>query len=176
MVFKVAVGSESALKLRAVETAFKSLLKLPFEIVSYKVESGVRSQPIGVEEMELGTSNRAKAAWGAATDPGAAIGIESGLIERNDKWFDQTCVVMFGSNGGRSVAFGAEFPIPRDIVEQTFAEESEIGEVIKKRGGGHEKDPMLFLSGGSLSREEFLIQAIQCALVRPIHFEYYMGQ
>ncbi len=175
MTMRIAVGTESALKLRAVESVCKSLMTYPFEIIAHKSESGVSIQPVGVEEMELGASNRAQAAWNAVENAGAAIGIESGLVQRNGLWFDQACIVVLGSNGGRSVAFGAEFPIPRDIAEQTFAEKSELGEIIKKRGYGGEKDPMHYLSGGKLKREEFLVQALQCALVRPIHFEHYMN-
>jgi inosine/xanthosine triphosphatase len=173
---KVAVGTESALKLRAVKTALESLLTYPFEVTSYKAESGISDQPVGVEEMERGAENRAKAALNAAENRGVAIGIESGLIQRGTFWFDQVCVVVLGSSGGRSVAFGAEFPIPRNIVEETFAQKSELGEIIKKHGYGGEKDPIHYLSGGQLKREDFLVQAIQCALVRPVHFEYYMNQ
>jgi inosine/xanthosine triphosphatase len=173
MTMRVAVGTESALKLRAVETVCKSLMRYPFEIIARKAASGVSIQPVGVEEMERGASNRAQAAWDAVENPGAAIGIESGLIQRNGRWFDQACVVVLGSNGGRSVAFGAEFPIPRDIAEQTLAEKSELGEVIKKRGYNGEKDPMHYLSGGKLKREDFLVQAIQCALIRPTQFHLY---
>ena len=52
--------------------------------------------------MERGAENRAKAALNAIDDLSVAIGIESGLVQRGDFWFDQVCVVMIDSSGGRS--------------------------------------------------------------------------
>ena len=50
MMLKVAVGTKSALKLRAVQTALESMLANPFEVIPHKAESGVCIQPVGVEE------------------------------------------------------------------------------------------------------------------------------
>ena len=169
----VAVGTESALKIRAVSAALKALGYDP-KVLSYKAESGVGIQPVGTQEMEQGARFRAKAAFDAYPDAEYGIGIESGLVKQNGAWFDPACVVVLGRAGLSSMAFGAYFPVPAWMVEETLAQKTELGEVVKKRAGGGEKDPMKYLSDDTLPREQLLAQAIQCAFIPLTHSHRYV--
>ena len=166
----VAVGTESELKIRAVERTFR-LLDLAVQILSCRAESRVGIQPVGMRNMENGARNRVKDAKRHHPNADLYIGIENGLVHQNDRWFDPTCVFVLAREGWTSVAFGAFFPIPEWIVTKTLQEKTELGEVIKVLAGGGEKDPMKYLSEGTLPREELLSQAVHCALA-PILFSH----
>lgn len=172
MTYIVAVGTESALKIRAVKAAFEGFGQEVI-IFSCKAESGVGIQPVGTEEMENGATNRAQWAQQQYPDADLYIGIESGLVQQNWQWFDPACVVVLTCGGGHFVAFGAYFPIPTWMAKQTINEKTELGEVVKKLAGGGEKDPMKYLSAGTIPREQLLAQAIQCALTPFLHAQRY---
>jgi len=173
-IHKVIVGTESALKLRAVKAAFEGLGH-EVEVVPCKAESGIGIQPIGTEEMIQGASNRAEWARSGDIDQTAryCIGIENGLVQLNGLWFDPTCVVIVQRGGRRGIAFGAHFPIPRWVVDRVLDEKTELGEVVKRLAGGGEKDPMKYFSEDKIAREHLLAQAIQCALVPLLYHDRY---
>ncbi len=170
---KVIVGSESALKLRAVAAAFDAASIKDAVVTGVAVESGVGIQPVGTRQMEDGARARARNA--DTVQPGADyyIGIENGLVHQNDRWFDPTCVVVRAADGRESTAFGAYFPIPEWMATRTLERKSELGEVVKELAGGGEKDPMKYLSQGTIPREELLSQAVHCALAPILNRGHY---
>ena len=162
----VALGTESALKIRATEVAVNSV-GCETKILFGKTESGVNVQPVGLEEMETGANNRASRARERNAEADFYVGIENGLVQQNGRWYDPTCIVILTSSGESSVAFGAYFPIPTWMAEQAVLKttESDIGQIVQALAGGGEKDAMKYLSEDTISREQLLAQAIQCALV-----------
>lgn len=167
----VVVGTESALKIRAVKSVFEEFTQ-QVSILPCKASSGIGDQPLGTAVMEVGAKSRAYNAKEAHPGADLYIGIENGLVQQNDRWFDPTCVVAITGDGNEeSVAFGAYFPIPKWMAERTFEQESELGEIVKELADGGEKDPMKYLSGGFVLREQLLSQAVQCALT-PILFSH----
>ena len=159
---KIVVGSESALKIRAVTAAFQ-LFSLSPQIIPCKADSGIGSQPIGTNQMEKGARGRVHHAQRLQPGADLYIGIENGLVYQDGRWYDPTCIVI-DSDGSESVAFGAYFPIPTWMVHKTTHNKSELGEIVKELAGGGEKDPMAYLSKGHLPREQLLSQAVCCAL------------
>jgi len=76
---KVILTSQSEIKLQAVKNVFS---EYTYQIESYKTESGVPEQPLGFEEIEMGTMNRLKYVFdkhGAESDT-IYISIENGLL------------------------------------------------------------------------------------------------
>lgn len=168
--YKIAVGTESALKIRAVETVMDKHNILT-RIVPVKAESLVGDQPIGLSQMQTGARNRALHARRILDDGDCYIGIENGLVPQGGQWFDPTCIVIITSRGEEFVSFGAFFPIPDWMVSKVIGEETELGEVVRTLDGNtsQEKDPMNYFSEGTVLREELLSQAIQCAFVPLLH-------
>jgi len=164
----IAVGTESALKLRAVEAAFEALsMDIEIEIQGIKAESNVPDQPFGFDKIIEGATNRAQSAMKQLPAASLGIGIESGLVEINGLWYDPPCVVVSDINSGHataSVAFGALFPIPSWVIQYIRAKDTELGHVVQKLSGGGEKDPHDYFSKKSMKREQVIEHAVLCAL------------
>ena len=171
---KVVVGSASQLKIDAVASAFASLRIKGVVVDGVAVESSVDDQPFDLAQMEIGARTRARNA--KVLSPGADyyIGIENGIVmESIEDWFDVPCVVVHDAEGRESVAYGAHFPIPQWAVDRTIHRDSELGVIVQELAGGGEKDPMTYFSGGTVSREAILTQAVCCALAPFLNPERY---
>lgn len=172
---KVVVGSESRIKLSAVAAALESLGITDAVCSGVTVESGVGIQPVGTGQIEDGARTRARNA--SILCPGADfyIGIENGIVFKTSERFDVPCVVVRDDAGRESMALGAFFPIPIWMADRTLDRQSELGEIVKELAGGGEKDPMAYLSRGTLAREALLAQAVCCALVPLLNQDRYQA-
>ena len=163
---KIAVGTTSELKLRAVISAF-SRAGISAEVIGFKVDSGVEKQPFGFDEIDFGAYTRAKNAL--AQDPTAdyGLGIESGIITRALQYFDLACCIVV-NRGGAMVgkSYSAAVEIPQNVVKMINGEGLDAGEAVQKLGGVKEKDPTLWLSDGLLSRDKTIADAVFLALTR----------
>ncbi len=93
MMKKIIVGSQSPIKLEAVrETVLE--LGILVDVVGVNVSSGVNVQPYGYDEIMRGAQNRAAVALGVHgdQDTAATIGIENGVVERGNKYFDVAAI------------------------------------------------------------------------------------
>ncbi|MBU6490856.1 DUF84 family protein [Patescibacteria group bacterium] len=164
----VVVCSKSPLKIRAVDVTFQ-MLGLGAEIISRDTESGVGIQPIGLDAMETGARNRVQNVEQLRQDPADFyIGIECGLVCRNDNWFVSHCVFARREEK-ESIAFGSFFPIPVWMKTRAIEQKSCLGRVARELAGGGEKDPERYLSQESILREQIISQAVLCALVPLLH-------
>lgn len=159
----VAAGTESKLKLRAIEEALKRL-GMEAQVLPTELLSVVSSQPFGFEDMMLGASFRANSAR-RHHDATYGVGIESGLVGLGGFWFDVPCVFITTliPTPATSVSYGTFFPISQAIVEEVQERQIEVGFVIQERAGGGEKDAEKWLSRGKVPRDEILVQAIMSA-------------
>jgi len=171
---KVVLGSESDLKLRAVATALKSL-GVHVEPVGYKTGSGVPVQPQGMEEITRGARYRMKAVQFMYSDTDLCVGIESGIVmHMSQHWHNVACVaVLECKNAKTALAYSAHFPIPAWAVNRALEEKTDLGRVFQNLSSGSEKDPMRWLSNGTILREHLISQAVQCALVEILCHENY---
>ena len=167
----VVVGSESALKIRAVKSAFAKMLLDP-EILPCAVSSGVPNQPFGKNIIRNGAKNRAREARAKHTVADFTIGIENGLVQEYDKWFDVPCIVIHSRDGYDSSVFGTSFPIPLWVVSKTL-QQVELGHIIQEISGMSEKDPTSFFSENTITREEIIDQAVRAALTPLLYREKY---
>lgn len=164
---KIAVGTTSELKLRAVKNALAKA-QIYAEIQGHKVESGVPKQPFGEDQIMTGAYNRAVNALRKDSRASSAIGIESGIITKYLKYFDIAyCVVI---NRGEEVvgeSFSATLEIPTNVVRLINAGEfADAGVAAQELGGTKEKDPLTWLSGNKMQRNELLEDAVFLALIR----------
>ncbi len=179
MTIVIAVGTKSALKIRAVESALSQLQERgithlgdlalsAYELHTGETESGIPSQPFGLEQMFTGALNRAKAAR-EAHDAHIGIGIENGLFsvslnEHRPNWFDPPAVaIVYPRWQVLGLSLGAALPVPTSMVRAVKEQDSELGVIVQERAGGGEKDPHKFLSKGVLDRESIIAQAILSA-------------
>lgn len=164
---KLAIGTTSKLKLRAVRSAL-ARAQINSEVQGHKVESGIPEQPFGEEEITTGAYNRAVNAL--RKDPGAngAIGTESGIITKGLKYFDIAYCVLINREGKiAGESFSATLEIPAKVVRLINAGEyADAGIAAQELGGVKEKDPLIWLSGNRMQRNELLEDAIFLALIR----------
>jgi inosine/xanthosine triphosphatase len=135
-------------------------------ILLANVDSGVRRQPIGLEETLLGAKNRAEAVFNyGGADFG--VGIESGVYEIDETMFQTTFCSFY--NGDRHIlGQGPSFVHPkevRDFVRKGYT----VGEAYRSLeeldlptfGGG--RRGIEIISGGNMAREDLMRSAVEMA-------------
>lgn len=172
---KVAVGSKNPVKIHATRNVLERIYKI-VEIVSVDVDSGVPSQPFGIEDTIKGSINRAKNAY--SEDFEMSIGIESGLMETPHSisgYVDvQWCAIFDGDKITLGVGSGFEYPI---FVVEEVLKGKEVGEVMDKVTGirdlGEKKGAIGYLSRGLLDRTELTEQSILMAMIPRLNEDIY---
>lgn len=163
---KIAVGTTSDLKLRAVRKAFNRA-GIGAEIISRKVKSGVPKQPFSEKEIREGAANRARNAAKEASTADYGLGIESGIALKNRKYFELAACVAVNPDGEIiGEAFSAAVEIPAKVVRLIKDNDSEAGIIARELGGIQEKDPLLWYTGRKMSRDKILEDAVFLALCK----------
>ena len=172
----LAVGTASELKLRAVRRALCTFLKSEsahgIVVCGFEVESGVPDQPLGADQMLQGAKNRARRAreaWRVQEDARegasvAALGIESGLVPVLGEFFDIPLAAVQAPDGRWGFGMGAGIHVPAALAQEALIPGNELGEVIRRRAHGGEKDPHRFLTEGAVRRENLIEEAVRLAL------------
>ena len=172
---QIVLGSTSKLKARAVKAACR-LWKLNVTVITCKSPSGVSIQPRGKEKITAGALQRAKGAQEQFPNKELWVGMQSGFIQdTGERWWSSTCVVVLRREPADKpiVVYSDHFPIPSWIVLEVIREWTELGKATQKYGGGEEKDPMNYFSGGVIRREHLLAQAVACALAPIVRADLY---
>ncbi|OGY23384.1 MAG: hypothetical protein A2172_04105 [Candidatus Woykebacteria bacterium RBG_13_40_15] len=172
---RVALGSTSPPKIKAVKAAFKKAFSEPVEVVTVKVPSGVSDQPSTDKETYQGAFNRAtNARKEAKADFG--VGIEGGIHKHDHGVFSNAWIVVLGENEKIGIGTSARFQLPPKVL-RLMERGDEMGVVmdkvagtknIKLRGGAYS-----VLSDGKLSRWEAYEQGVLSALMPFLTLEYW---
>jgi inosine/xanthosine triphosphatase len=170
----VAAGTANPAKLKPVQTVFGQVFE-GAQVQGLSVPSGVREQPIGEEETELGAVNRAKAALAGVPGASWGVGLEGGV-----RFGSQGCF-LFGAvavAGGTRLEVGrtAELRLPPSVAERIQAGE-ELGPImdglsgvqnIKQKGG-----TVGFLTNALLSRADVWQMGLTLTLAPFLHPQLY---
>jgi inosine/xanthosine triphosphatase len=170
----VVAGTTNPAKLKPVQLVFGQVFA-DAEVHGLSVLSGVREQPIGEEETELGAVNRANAALAGV--PGAVwgVGLEGGVR------FSHRGCFLFGAvavTDGQRLEVGrtAELRLPPQVAGRIQAGE-ELGPImdaltgvqnIKQKAG-----TVGFLTNGLLSRADVWQMGLTLALAPFLHAELF---
>jgi inosine/xanthosine triphosphatase len=169
---KIAIATTSELKIRALKDALDKL-GVNAEIVQRKTDSGVSSQPFGFEEMTLGAKNRV-AQCKKELNADLFLSVESGIAPIEGNFFDVACAYALSNDGKESISYSSGYFLPEWMVREVKEKNTELGHITQRLSGGGEKDPLRYLSGDSMRREELLSQAIALALVKLSKEEKYL--
>lgn len=169
---KIAIATNSALKIRALENALK-VLHIDAEILHDKTSSGVAEQPFGYEEISQGAHNRLMECK-KKFDPDIAVAVESGLVSIGGSYFDIGCVRLISRDNKESMAFSSGYFVPDWMAKEVKEKDSDIGIVAKRLSGGEDKDPLGYFSGHLIRREDSLSQAIVLAFVKLLNDDKYI--
>lgn len=169
----IRIGSDSALKIKAVKLALEAL-GYSGPINGEKVPSVVNEQPMGPEETYRGALHRANAAFDTLQQresevSGWAVGIESGVIQFGEVYLDLAVVVVLGTNGERACASSEGIEFSEDAVQVAQRHgfgETTVGSVVANIAGCDPDNPHSLLTKGRLSRENILANAVRAAFLQ----------
>lgn len=167
----VSVGSGNPNKLDAVKRAFAGFpgfAGVTFE--PFASPSGVSDQPVGYEETLRGADNRA---MGARNGNDYGVGLESGLVPVQGSatgYMNLTaCVIYDGERFYRGV--GPAFELPAPVCNMVIEESCELDEAVHRAGLsdntriGYSEGLIGILSGGAVTRADYMVPAVTMALV-----------
>lgn len=165
---RVVVGSRNPVKVDAVDAQVADLLSCQVETEGVEVASGVPEQPRGHQSLE-GARNRARAAMEAAGgDADYAVGVEAGLNEDDEGWFDVQCCVVLDRTGRETRGWGPAFQYPDWVTGRALA-----GEMVSDILAPVADDPRIggttgavgFLTDGAMDRTALTRVAVLMAFV-----------
>jgi len=180
----VAIGSKNQAKCDAVKMAFGEMFESAMiDFYPVSVESGVDSQPFGIENIVLGAKNRAYRAFiqkfsmdisnNRQNDIFLGVGIEAGLVEvigSETGYLDFQFTAIYNKDGNYTIGCGPAFEYPSIITTQVLnGEAKEIGDVIERLSGVEnikEKQGAIgFLTHDKYKRADILKYSVISALI-----------
>jgi non-canonical (house-cleaning) NTP pyrophosphatase len=161
------IGSTRGMKAAAAESVLRAFLGgRAFVLVCYPAASGVRETPHDQETLD-GARNRARAC--RRLYPNAfCIGLESGLVERFEQWFEEAWAFVIAPDGREAVGYSSGLRVP-DYVLRRMRESglphAEVMGLIESERGIPANDTWGNYSGGRIGRVVGLEEALRNAFV-----------
>ncbi len=158
---RIIVASLNQNKINAVKEVFPS-----FFIEGQACDSGVREQPLNLEEIIKGAINRAKAVF---RDCEYSIGIEDGISrvpETASGYMNFCCCAVF--DGTRIyLGLGPSFEYPPECTKNAVEGGITISEAFTPLTGkpniGYDEGIIGWLTGGRINRKDYTKQAVEMA-------------
>lgn len=167
----VNVGSQNPVKLAAVREVLQRFHP-QLTVNAIAVRSSVSEQPWG-NEAERGAEARARDSLGKGD---LGIGIEAGVLERDDGLYDvQHCVIVDGT-GWTTKGHGMGFRYPpavADLVRKGMSVGDACAQLFEEGDQGSGKGAIGILTNGALDRAALTEQAVLAAMVPRIRKELY---
>ncbi len=169
---KIVVGSTNPVKIEATKIAFEKVWPGQTWLVEgWSVASSVSDQPMSDAETIEGATNRAKAAI-KLTRADYGVGIEGGIQQIGDHWFDCGWVVVIDQKGTIGIGSSARVLTPPKMMEKIMAGK-ELGQVIDdffetsnaKQSIGH----FGLMTNHAITRTSGYVDGVVMALVRFLH-------
>ena len=166
----ITVGSKNPNKIQAVREGFTLFPRFVHaEFQAFDARSGVSDQPMGLEEILTGARQRAEHAFSGCQ---VSAGLESGLIpvprSRNGYMNVSACAIYDGAT--HYTGLGPAFELPRQIIDLVVGQGLELDEAIFRSGFssnpriGYSEGIIGMLTGGVISRKDYLVPAVTMAL------------
>ncbi|MFY9228029.1 MAG: inosine/xanthosine triphosphatase [Candidatus Microsaccharimonas sp.] len=170
----IVIGTKNQKKIKVVENIFKTVLKIEsINVTAHDADSKVPEAPHDRETYE-GALNRARECQTIA-EADYYVGIESGLVERYDQFFEEAWAVIISKDGVIQIGYSSGLLIPPVVVERMRQGE-------KHNDIMHDFDVLFNLpddnrdtwsryTGGNISREISLSEALRNALIQSVESE-----
>lgn len=174
---KIAIGSKNPVKIcsaiAGIEKALAPVLEsLEVSGEGFDIPSGVSDQPMGDEETETGSINRAKGAFAAyqeaySTDPDYSVGLEGGIVVTEKEMICSAYMCVFNGktyHTARTCSFALP-PAIKELVESGMelgdADDKIFGSSNSKQKGG----TVGHLTRGVIDRNNYYVDAVSLALM-----------
>ena len=166
---KIIIGTKNQKKVAAVRAVFKQVFDLSdIEVVAYDAPSGVPEAPHDHETLD-GAMNRARE---CEKMDGADfyVGIESGLVERYNNFFEEAWAVIIPASGEPLLGYSSGLMLP-NIVATRMRTGEKHNEIMKEYDKlfaryNDNNDTWSRYTGGNISRQISLDEAVRNALIQ----------
>ena len=163
----VYMSTESTLKHGAVARALRRV-GVPVRVVGKKVDSGVKEQPMTIEETYEGAINRHKALLTLNQQADYYVTVESGQhpVHANHSLFG--CNVIIVEPAGKTAKIGIDLDIefPQAWLDTIPSKYPDLGILVQQEYGAAEKDPYPYLTNGKLTRRKILENAVYNLMIQ----------
>ena len=161
------MSTESALKHAAVARAMERA-GIPVRVEGKKVDSGVNEQPMSLDETYEGASNRQDNLRKLGVVADYLITVESGLHRAHAAHgtYGCTVVIVEPSGGEPRVGFDLDVEFPQDWLDKVPLKYADMGVLVQEMYGAAEKDPLLYLTNGKISRRDVIEHAVSNVAVQ----------
>lgn len=168
---RMIVASLNQNKINAVKEVFPS-----YHVEGAACPSGVREQPMSLEEIIKGAINRAKGAFGDCT---YSVGIEDGISrvpQTMSGYMNFCCCAVF--DGSRIyLGLGPAFEYPPECTKKVVEGSITVSEAFLPVSGrpdiGYEQGIIGWLTGGRINRKDYTKQAVEMARIQIDNRELY---
>jgi inosine/xanthosine triphosphatase len=164
----IAVGSQNPVKVQAVQSG-ASLMLGEVETAGVQVDSGVRAQPMGDEEMIAGAKQRAHAALAAVPDAAYGVGLEGGCSALNEELFAGAWCVAVNRAGVVGMASTGQFELPPRVAELVRGgmELGHADDLVHGRTNSKQTTGSIgILTHGKYVRAQFYTPAVMMAFIK----------
>lgn len=156
---KIYLASNSKVKSEAVKEVFVNSEE--WEVINHASESKVSEQPLSYSEIREGATNRLE-----NTPYTPCISIETGIVKRNDGYFDVS-LVLLRTNLGIYEEWSSLTPIPENLfLEWKETKEKTFGKYISKLHNQEEKHDDWYSLLSYPSRKSVLTLAVKAVIER----------
>lgn len=178
----VIVGSTNEIKVGAVE---QTLVDYPtftgFHVMGVSVPSGVSEQPLTLDEIVQGASNRASHAFKAHPQCCYSFGIESGIfpVKGTRTGFFEACVCAIYDGCRFYFGLSSGFEVPPAILHHVLHDGADLGVACHLAGItdnprlGSSEGLVGILTSGRMNRLAYTKQSLVTALVQLEHATWY---
>ncbi len=173
----IAVGSQNPVKVESVRLGFSKVWpQVSWEAVGYKTTSRVSDQPMSVTESITGARNRAKSALNDNPEAEYGVGLEGGLEQINNDWFDCGWIVIIDRQGREGIASTGRIHTPESMMK-LIHEGKELGDVIDivfhRQNAKQAEGQFGLMTNGAVTRTTGYTEAVCLALSRYLHPELF---
>lgn len=167
----IAVGSTNPVKIDAVRLAFTESGRFgTIDVKARDVASGVREQPITMDETLRGAITRARSAF---VDCDLSVGIEDGLfaVPHTQSGYMNVCACAIFDGTREHVGLASAFEYPQEVTRFVIDEGLDVTQAFVKAGLssnarlGAAEGAIGVLTKGRLSRRDYARQAVEAALI-----------
>ena len=174
----IAVGTKNPAKINAVQQAFEKMFPTDFVIVNgLSVISSVASQPMDTATSITGARHRAKEALLKDNTAIYGVGLEGGLEQIGDVWFDCGWCVIIDRKNQEGIASSARISTPPVMMEKIL-QGVELGEVIdivfNTKNAKQKEGHFGLMTNNAVTRTDGYVQGICMAFSRFLHPELFI--
>jgi len=168
---RIIVASLNQNKINAVKDVFPS-----FFIEGKACDSGVREQPLSLEETIEGAINRAKMVFGNCT---YSAGIEDGIssVPQTTSGYMNFCCCALYDGSRIYLGLGPAFEYPPECTRKVIQDGITISEAFIPFSGkpniGYDEGIIGWLTGGWINRKDYTKQAVEMARIQIDNPELY---